>query len=479
MTTSDLPNVGDVVAGKYRIERLLARGGMGAVFEAYHELLQQRVALKVMLREYTDSDRGVTRFLNEARAASRIEGEHVARVLDLGQLEDGSPFIALELLSGSDLQDVLISRGQLPVAEAVDYVLQALEAIAQAHALGIVHRDLKPGNLFLASTRSGAQVVKVLDFGISKFVKPIEGMQANELATSASLLGSPAYIAPERLRGGKTIDARADVWALGVILFELLTERLPFRGQTVADMFLAVLKQKPRSLHGLRSDVPPGLEQVVLRCLAKDPKERLGDVGELAEALAPFAPAHALESVVRVKRALVAPPPPPSRGKLTEPTGLPWLGPSTASTQNHAQWTTSTATTGALPSKRLVVLMGIGLVALVVFIRAGVALRATDRLHEAAPPQSAAATPIQTQPAPSAPRAEPTAPMPLPAMPAASLATMPALSVSAPTATNAPRRTAPAHHPSRPPAAAPTCRIASWYDSDGQPHFKKVCDAEP
>src|SRR5215472_2516753 len=207
MTTSDLPNVGDVVAGKYRIERLLARGGMGAVFEAYHELLQQRVALKVMLREYTDSDRGVTRFLNEARAASRIEGEHVARVLDLGQLEDGSPFIALELLSGSDLQDVLISRGQLPVAEAVDYVLQALEAIAQAHALGIVHRDLKPGNLFLASTRSGAQVVKVLDFGISKFVKPIEGMQANELATSASLLGSPAYIAPERLRGGKTIDA--------------------------------------------------------------------------------------------------------------------------------------------------------------------------------------------------------------------------------------------------------------------------------
>jgi serine/threonine-protein kinase len=297
-----LPRPGQVLAGKYRVERLLGRGGMGAVFAAHHELLQQSVALKVMLADPADSRQSVPRFLNEARAAARIEGEHVARVLDVGQLDDGSPYIAMELLEGSDLAHLLATRGSLPADEAIEYVLQALQALAQAHALGIVHRDLKPANLFLARRRDGTEVVKVLDFGISKVIDP--GASPGILTGSSSLLGSPLYMAPEQLRHAKTVDPRADIWAIGVILFELLAGRPPFDGKTLAEVFAAILERPPAALRTVRPDLPAGLEAIITRCLAREPSDRFSDVAELAQALGAFAPPHAQSWVQRVSRLL-------------------------------------------------------------------------------------------------------------------------------------------------------------------------------
>jgi eukaryotic-like serine/threonine-protein kinase len=193
---SALPTAGQLVAGRYRIEHLLGKGAMGAVFVAHQELLQQRVALKVMLPEVAASEQAAARFLNEARAAAKIEGEHVARVFDVGQLETGAPFIALELLDGSDLAKLLAVNGPLPVSQAVDYVLQALEALAQAHVLGIVHRDLKPANLFLSQRRDGSQIVKVLDFGISKVLDPETGASPNSPIWSALSSDLPLAVGP-------------------------------------------------------------------------------------------------------------------------------------------------------------------------------------------------------------------------------------------------------------------------------------------
>jgi serine/threonine-protein kinase len=314
-----LPNVGQLVGSKYRIERLLGKGAMGAVFVAHHELLQQRVALKVMLPEVAASEQAAARFLNEARAAAKVEGDHVARVLDIGQLEDGAPFIALELLEGSDFTGVLRTVGSLPPDEAVDYVLQALEALAQAHALGIVHRDLKPANLFLAQRRDGTKIVKVLDFGISKAVEPAGTGLAKVVTQSSSLLGSPMYMAPEQVRNARTVDPRADIWAMGVILFELLAGRPPWDGETVAGVFAAILEQAPPPMRMFRPDIPEGLELVVARCLARDPSDRFDTVAELASALAPFAPPHARTSVERIARSIAQAPRTsfPSSGDIT------------------------------------------------------------------------------------------------------------------------------------------------------------------
>jgi serine/threonine-protein kinase len=291
--------VGEVVGGKYRIERLIGRGAMGAVFAARHELLQKQVAIKLIAEEHAGTPEAVTRFFNEARAAAGIEGEHVARVLDVGQLENGPPFMAIELLDGADLARVLEERGPLPVHEVIDWVLQALEALAEAHSLGIVHRDLKPANLFLTRRRDGTTLVKVLDFGISK--QPPVSSGSPSITATASLLGSPMYMAPEQLRSAKTVDARADIWAIGVVLYELLSGRLPFQAENVAELFVAVLERTPPALRTLRPDVPSGFEDVVARCLARDVGERFQNVVDLAEGLEPFAENGAHPSVQRIR----------------------------------------------------------------------------------------------------------------------------------------------------------------------------------
>jgi serine/threonine-protein kinase len=297
-----LPDVGDLVAGKYRIERRIGAGSMGVVFAARHELLGKAVALKLISEEAADTPQSVRRFYNEARAAAQIDSDHVARVLDVGHADDGAPFMALELLDGCDLAELLEKDGPRPVAEVVGWVLEALEAIAEAHAIGIVHRDLKPANLFLAHKRDGTSIVKVLDFGISKNVARAEA--AGTLTATSSILGSPTYMAPEQLRDAKTVDARADIWAIGVVLYELLSGQLPFAAQNVADLFVAILERTPPSLRAARPEIPPGLEEVVVRCLSRDIDARFGNVATLAEALAPFGPPGADAAVERIRRLL-------------------------------------------------------------------------------------------------------------------------------------------------------------------------------
>jgi serine/threonine-protein kinase len=299
-----LPEVGDVIGGKYRVERLIGRGAMGAVFAARHELLGRPVALKLMSQEHADSSESITRFFNEARAAARIESEHIARILDMGLTDRGSPFIVLELLEGADLSQILESRGPLPVSEVVGWIVQALEAMAEAHSLGIVHRDLKPANLFLARRRDGTSIVKVLDFGISKDRRRPPATPA--LTATSSILGSPAYMAPEQLRDARTVDARADIWAMGVVLYELLAGGLPFRAANVADMCVAILERDLLPVRSIRSDTQRALDDVVRRCLARDPAKRFPDVAALAEALVPFAPPGTEKAVDRIRHLVSA-----------------------------------------------------------------------------------------------------------------------------------------------------------------------------
>jgi serine/threonine-protein kinase len=267
---------GTVLDHKLRIERVLGRGGMGEVAIATHLELDQRVAVKV-LHDHVARDPGaVERFLREARAAAKLRSEHVCRVSDVGRLTNGIPYLVMELLEGSDLA-AIVARGRLPVAQAVDHVLQACVAIAEAHAARIVHRDLKPANLFVARRLDGTPLVKVLDFGIAK-----AGTEPALTATDA-VMGSPGYMSPEQFHSARDVDARTDIWAVGVILYQLLAGRLPFRGTTLAELALQVTSEPPAPI-----ELPPGLRAAVLRCLEKRREARFDDVASLAAALAPF-----------------------------------------------------------------------------------------------------------------------------------------------------------------------------------------------
>jgi serine/threonine protein kinase len=287
--TSSAPvREGDLLAGKYRIERVLGAGGMGIVVAARHEELDQLVAIKFVREDALDTEDAVQRFLREARAAVKLKSEHVARVLDVGKLESGAPYMVMELLEGNDLGKVLEERGPIPVETATDWIMQACEAVAEAHAAGIVHRDLKPENLFLTRTVGSAQKIKVLDFGVSKAMSGGASGELSGLTRTRAMLGSPLYMAPEQMRSSRDVDARADVWALGVVLFQLLTTRWPFEADTMPELCLKVVSEPPLSLAELRPDVPPVLVAIIERCLEKNAANRLAHAGELATELEPF-----------------------------------------------------------------------------------------------------------------------------------------------------------------------------------------------
>ncbi|MEO7109267.1 MAG: serine/threonine-protein kinase [Polyangiaceae bacterium] len=296
---SSLPKVGDLLAGKYRIERVLGQGGMGIVFAANHELLGVRVAVKCLLSDIASSTEAVTRFVNEAKNAAKIQSDNVARVMDVGTLDGGRPYMVIEFLEGDDLSKLLEQRGVLSVQEAVDYVLQALEGLAQAHSIGIVHRDLKPANLFLVKRQDRTMQVKVLDFGISKATNPL-GEGSGAMTSTKALLGSPYYMSPEQLRSSKSVDARADIWSVGIILYELLTGAPPFAGDNFGELFAAILEMDAPSLLAKRPDINPQFEHVVMRCLQRKPDNRYSNVGELAAALAPFASTRGQRTAHRI-----------------------------------------------------------------------------------------------------------------------------------------------------------------------------------
>ena len=271
-----------IAAGKYRVDRVIGRGGMGLVVGATHLQLRQQVALKFLLPELADNDELVERFVREARASAQLRGEHVCRVADVGTADNGAPYIVMELLAGQDLASLLQANGPLPVAQVADYMLQMCVGVAEAHALGIVHRDLKPGNLFLTRRPDGAPLIKVLDFGIAKPQRD----QTHDLTATSTVLGTPSYMSPEQLRSSRDVDARSDVWSIGVILYELVSGRRPFTGASFADLALRIATDPAPPLGGR---IPPGFEAIIRRCLAKDPAQRYRDVAELAQALVVYA----------------------------------------------------------------------------------------------------------------------------------------------------------------------------------------------
>ncbi len=251
MSAAEAPvQPGDVLAGKYRVERVLGVGGMGVVVAALHLELDQRVALKFLLPSVAARPEAVARFSREGRAAAKIRSEHIARVSDVGTLDSGAPYIVMEYLDGRDLSAIVEKSGPLPIHVAVDYVLQASMALAEAHVAGIVHRDLKPSNLFLARQPDGTEIIKVLDFGISKSLaaSPDASREGAAITKTTDIFGSPLYMSPEQLKDARAVDARADLWALGVILYEIITGKAPFDRRSVAEVFGAILHEKPLPL---------------------------------------------------------------------------------------------------------------------------------------------------------------------------------------------------------------------------------------
>jgi serine/threonine-protein kinase len=279
---------GDIIAGKYRVERILGSGGMGVVVSARHVELGWLRAIKVMHPEPGGGGGWAPRFRREASVGSKLHSEHAVRVFDVGGFDEGRPYLVMEHLEGTELAKVLRARGPLPVAEAALFVAQACDAIAEAHDLGVVHRDLKPANLFLTKNADGSPCIKVLDFGISKVGLADE--TSLSVTQTGEVIGSPAYMAPEQIRGFRDVGPRSDVWALGVILYELVTRRYPFPGRASVEMLAMVLEREPDPPSRHRADLPPGFEAVLLHCLQKDPARRMPSALALREALAPYLP---------------------------------------------------------------------------------------------------------------------------------------------------------------------------------------------
>ena len=302
---------GEIVAGKYRVDRILGVGGVGFVVAARHTELGGDFALKFLKERFLKDKAIVERFTREARAACRIKSEYVARVYDVGA-HGNAPFMVMEHLTGRDLAAVLEQRGAFPIAEAVEYAVQACAALASAHANGIVHRDIKPENLFLID-EEGLPTVKLLDFGISKVAlvpdrSTDDWGSEGEPITGTLTCGTPFYMSPEQIRSTANVDARTDVWSLGMVLYELLAGTTAFRGDNVTDVCKAILDDEPRWLTDVRPEVPLGLAEVVARCLQKDVSLRFRDVGELAVALLPYAPPRALaiaEGSAGIRRAAI------------------------------------------------------------------------------------------------------------------------------------------------------------------------------
>jgi len=298
------PPVGAVVCAKYRVERMIGRGGMGTVMLAHHLRLDEDVALKFLNPQAMKKPDVVARFEREARAVVKLKSPHVTRVLDVEVAENGTPFIVMEYLEGQTLAGLVRGGAALPVDLAVEYMLQACEAVAEAHAMGIVHRDLKPGNLFLTTGPDGSAVVKVLDFGVSKFGALDKTSGADIETLPDAVVGSPPYMSPEQLRSSKQVDARTDIWSLGVVLFEIVTGRMPFAADNLHEHYTKLMLEDPPLPTQVRADLPAKLDAIVGKCLEREPGDRYANVGELARDLAELAPERARASAERVERTL-------------------------------------------------------------------------------------------------------------------------------------------------------------------------------
>jgi serine/threonine-protein kinase len=309
--SGDPVQVGDLVAGRFRVERLLGRGAMGVVALCTELATGQRRAVKLLPASAQGSETAVERFFREARATSRLTSEHAVRVYEADILPSGVPYMVMEHLEGSDLGDTLSRRGALTAHESADYVLQATEVLADAHDIGIVHRDLKPANLFATTRADGSTCIKVLDFGLAKALFPEEGNA--DLTLTNTVLGSPSYMSPEQLRSAKDVDPRSDIWSIGVVLYQLVTGRLPFRGRNATELISQILVETPERPSSIRPGLPHALDALILRCLEKQADARFQSMRELGAALAPFVPPRR-----------VAPAPLPALPLAPPPRATPW-----------------------------------------------------------------------------------------------------------------------------------------------------------
>ncbi len=464
---------GDLLAGKYKVERVLGAGGMGVVVAAHHVQLEEKVALKFLLPQALSNPEAVARFLREARAAVRIKSEHVARVSDVGTLPNGAPYMVMEYLDGGDLAAWLRERGPLPVEQAVDFLLQACVAIAEAHSLGIVHRDLKPANLFCVRRADGQLTIKVLDFGISKLTDAARGSEppAVSMTRTSAFMGSPLYMSPEQMSSAKSANAQSDIWALGVILYELLAGRVPFLGEVVTEVVVEVTTKAPPPLRDFRPDVPPGIEAAIVKCLEKDRRNRFRNVAELALAVVDFAPKRARASVERITgtiqaaglsaSALDMPPSPPVPGTLVSGGTTP---PVSHTTPQPPRTGTSRA-----------VFAGVALAGLVAAGGGFLALRkpqapASASLSVSAPTPSPTALPEAVL---EPPTATPTPTVTVTATPTAVHTA--AHAHASPLTAGAVSPTPAAHAPSPAPAPNPSCDPPYTLDEQGRKKFKPEC----
>jgi serine/threonine protein kinase len=518
---------GEIVASKYRVERVLGAGGMGVVVAAEHMQLRQRVAIKFLLTGGATGADAVARFMREAQAAARIQSEHVARVLDVAMLPDSTPYIVLEFLEGRDLAQILAARGPLPLEEAVGYILQACEGVAEAHAAGIIHRDLKPSNLYVCDRGAGRSRVKVLDFGISKSLTGTGGEGQLDLTATHATLGSPLYMSPEQMSSSKHVDVRTDVWSLGVTMFELVCATTPFGGESITELVTKVLSEPPRPVAQYRPDLPPAFSVALSRALEKDRTRRYASVTEFARAMAAFGPRQAAADVERIRdvpaaaaltsftpgRAITQPGPGPL---AADPNAASWASAATGVAPDSSVTPVSASTGDARRAARTVALGRRALLVVVAVFVAAAGVGGAIAMRRTGPPSvhshdPAGAVPIAIPipasgagPGPSF-RLAPTTPSAPAGAAVANLATEASLptgragGVSASPAPHAsgtartrlvpvhpqppgmasaatpalPPETAAAKSPA--PAPPPVCHVEQYVDSQGDVRFKQVC----
>ncbi|MBN1609682.1 MAG: protein kinase [Polyangiaceae bacterium] len=293
----------ELIDGKYVVERVLGSGGMGRVLAARHAKLGHRVAIKVIQSTISRSPDLVVRLVREGQAAARLRSEHSAKVLDVGELEGGWPYLVMEYLEGMDLSALIAHNGPIPLERAVDYILQASEAVAEAHAVGIVHRDLKPANLFLATDAYGSPTIKVLDFGISKLAEPsTANVAVSSLTKTATVMGSPLYMAPEQMRSARQADERSDIWAFGATLYELLTGECAWSATTLQEVCMKVAVDPAPRASDRVGDLPEAIDLVIARAMSKDPAQRFQSVAEFAASLVPWGGQTATHRLAQIER---------------------------------------------------------------------------------------------------------------------------------------------------------------------------------